>query len=77
MLITGLHFGTFYLNTIIDEVLSVTALCYFISCVLSYLSMRTLAEHSAMKLERAADYIFLTSMFAMAMSLILLVLQYL
>ena len=63
VIIAGLHISSRSGRTLADEVAWVAALCFSLSCLTSYLSIRSTEQSE--KLEVAADRLFLTGMFAL------------
>ncbi len=63
VLITGLKLTGASEGTLADEISLLAALAFVGSCVLSYVSMRT--ERNTVRYERAADYLFLSGLFAL------------
>ncbi|WP_309609766.1 hypothetical protein [Flavobacterium sp.] len=61
-IITSLHLSNKSENNLIDEFTSVVALLLTISCVLSFISIRTQNKNREYKLEQIADYLFIVSL---------------
>jgi predicted membrane channel-forming protein YqfA (hemolysin III family) len=61
-IITSLHLTNKTENTLIDEFTSIVALFLTISCVFSFVSIRTENEKREYKLEKIADYLFIISL---------------
>jgi hypothetical protein len=61
-IITSLHFANQADNTWIDEFTSVVALLLTVSCVFSFVSIRSSDEAREYKMEKIADYFFLFSL---------------
>jgi predicted membrane channel-forming protein YqfA (hemolysin III family) len=61
-IITSLHLANKTENTLIDEFTSIVALFLTISCVFSFVSIRTENENQENKLEQIADYLFIISL---------------
>jgi cytochrome bd-type quinol oxidase subunit 2 len=61
-IITSLHFANQAENTWIDEYTSIIALLLTISCVFSFISIRSTNEERELALEKIADYFFLFSL---------------
>lgn len=71
VLITGLRITGTHIASLADEVLLATSFALLSSCMLSYFSIRFSGGAQSMRLERAADYVFLGAMFGMFCSLVL------
>jgi uncharacterized membrane protein len=61
-IITSLHFANQTDNTWIDEFTSVVALLLTVSCIFSFVSIRSTNEEREYALEKIADYFFLFSL---------------
>ena len=61
-IITSLHLSNQSENNLIDEFTSVVALCLTISCVLSFISLRTENKKREYEMEKIADYLFILSL---------------
>ena len=57
--------------TIIDDITGIAAILLVISCLLSFLSMRTKNEIRSEKLESAADIVFLIALICIALTIVL------
>lgn len=57
--------------TIIDDITGITAILLVISCILSFLSMRSKQELHSERMESAADIVFLVALICMALTIIL------
>lgn len=60
--ITSLHLANKTENSILDELTSLVALLLTISCILSFISIRTNDEEKEYKYEKLADYLFIVSL---------------
>ena len=54
------------IDTIADDLLSVDAVLFLISCVVSYWALRTRSRRRMHRVERVADVLFLTALLFMA-----------
>ncbi|MDX2027093.1 MAG: hypothetical protein SFW62_00480 [Alphaproteobacteria bacterium] len=63
ILITGMKLTNASVATIADEICFFAAVVLIGSCILSYISIR--AEKNAERLEKIADYLFLTGLFSL------------
>jgi hypothetical protein len=61
-IITSLHITNKTENSLIDEFTSIVALILTVSSVFSFISIRTEKKVKEFKLEKIADYLFLTSL---------------
>lgn len=68
MLITGLKLSSYSANTFLDELLIITSIFMYISCFLSYLSIRS--NHAQIKFEEWADNIFMTGLLLLLGSMV-------
>lgn len=57
--------------TVIDDITGIGAILLVISCLLSFLSMRTKNEIRSEKLESAADIVFLVALICIALTIVL------
>jgi uncharacterized membrane protein SirB2 len=57
--------------TIIDDITGIAAVLLVISCILSFLSMRSKKEVRSEKLESAADLVFLVALVCIALTIVL------
>lgn len=62
IVITSLHISNKTENTLIDEFTSIIAVLLTISCVLSFISLRTQNIQREHKLEKTAEYFFIFSL---------------
>ena len=60
--ITSLHFSNSSENSYVDEFTSIIAMILTTSSVLSFISIRTNNKNREQKLERYADYLFISSL---------------
>ncbi len=71
VVLTSIKISKFAQATIIDEITGVTAIFLVVSCILSFLSIRSENEKRANKLERIADIIFIIGLSCIALTVIL------
>ena len=71
VVLTSIKISKFAQATIIDEITGLTAVFLVVSCILSFLSIRTANDIRAEKLERIADVIFLIALISIALTIIL------
>lgn len=57
--------------TIIDDITGIAAILLVISCILSFLSMRSRQEVRSERMESAADIVFLVALIFIALTIIL------
>lgn len=62
IVITSLHIGNKSENTLIDEFTSIIAISLTVSCLFSFISLRTQNERREQKLEKTAEYFFIASL---------------
>ena len=72
VLVTGLRFTNLHLTTLLDEILVVTSFFFLISCILSYLSIRSRTDLTTSRFENLADYFFLVGLSILFVSMVLL-----
>ena len=72
LIIAGLHISNTAARTAADEVAWVGAVCFALSCTLSYLSLRSAAESP--RTERYADTVFMIGLLALMVSVVILAL---
>ena len=64
--ITSLHVTNYSEASAIDETTSIIALLLILSCLFSFLSIRTNKPAVEIRLETWADYLFITALFGIA-----------
>lgn len=74
--ITSLHISNAVETHIIDELTSIVALLLTISCVLSFISIRTKNIKKEYHMESLADYFFLVSLLGIFIIIILITLNF-
>jgi uncharacterized membrane protein SirB2 len=57
--------------TVIDDITGVAAMLLVVSCLLSFLSIRSRDEARSEKMERVADIVFLTALICIALTITL------
>lgn len=73
---TSLHISNNAENSIMDELTSVIAILLSISCMFSFVSIRTVRPERERRYETIADYLFFTSLFGILMVVILISLNF-
>lgn len=73
LIIAGLHISNHAARTIADEVAWVGAVCFALSCTLSYASLRSATENP--RAERWADTVFMGGLLALMVSVLILALS--
>ena len=58
--------------TVLDELTGIASVLLMASCILSFLSMRTIQAHRAERLERTADVVFLTGLSLVFIAILLI-----
>lgn len=71
VVITSLKVTQFGTVTIIDDVTGIAAICLMLSCILSFLSMRSDNDNRAETLEKSADWVFMTALIFLSASIVL------
>ncbi|MES2443000.1 MAG: hypothetical protein V4574_09230 [Pseudomonadota bacterium] len=72
LIIAGLHISNTAARTAADEVAWIGAVCFSLSCGLSYLSLRSTAENP--RPERYADAVFMVGLLALMVAVLILAL---
>jgi len=75
-ILTSLHMTDKTENSLIDELTSIIALLLTISTVFSFVSIRTENKTKEYKLERVADYLFITSLLGVFIVIIFLIMNF-
>jgi NADH:ubiquinone oxidoreductase subunit 6 (subunit J) len=73
LIIAGLHISNTAARTAADEVAWVGAVCFTLSCTLSYLSLRS--ESDSPRAERLADAVFMGGLLALVVAVLILALS--
>jgi NADH:ubiquinone oxidoreductase subunit 6 (subunit J) len=73
LIIAGLHIANAAARTAADEVAWVGAVCFTLSCSLSYLSLRSPSESP--RAERYADAVFMAGLLALVVAVLILALS--
>ena len=73
LIIAGLHISNHAARTIADEVAWVGAVCFTLSCTLSYASLRS--PNESPRAERWADTVFMLGLAALVVSVLILALS--
>src|SRR5215204_3392965 len=76
IVLTSLHFTNKTENSIIDEVTSVIGMFLIMSCIFSFVAIRSRNDRSAEKLETIADYLFLSSLVGIFVVIFLITIKY-
>jgi hypothetical protein len=74
--ITSLHIADKIESHLIDEFTSVIALLLTISCVFSFISIKTKSVQREVKLETIADYFFMSSLIGILIIILLITLNF-
>ena len=74
--ITSLHIANLTETLVIDELTSVVAVMLTISCILSFLSIRTTSEEREKNYEKFADYIFVGALVGILIIILLITLNF-
>jgi predicted membrane channel-forming protein YqfA (hemolysin III family) len=62
-------------NSIIDEFTSLIALCLVVSCLFSFISIKTKSQKTEQLLETIADYLFIISLIGILLIVLLIALN--
>lgn len=71
VVLTSIKISKFSTATAIDEITGLSAIVLMISCILSFLSIRSKSELKSEKLERVADVFFLIGLISLAITILL------
>lgn len=74
--ITSLHIGSQVENHIIDELTSLVALLLTLSCVFSFISIKTKIESKEQRLESIANYLFIISLIGILIIILTITLNF-
>jgi hypothetical protein len=75
-IVTSLHFTNKSANTLIDELTSVIALLLTISCLFSFISIRTENEKKEIYYEKTADNFFFISLLGIFAVIVFIIINY-
>jgi|SRR4051812_24475744 hypothetical protein len=73
--ITSFHVTNRSQNSIIDEFTSIIAFCLVVSCLFSFISIKTKNEKGEQVLETIADYLFMLSLIGILLIVLLIALN--
>ncbi|MCX6275264.1 MAG: hypothetical protein NTV09_08655 [Bacteroidetes bacterium] len=73
---TSLHISNNAENSIMDELTSIIAILLSISCMFSFLSIRTIKPEREKRYETIADYLFFTSLSGILIVILLISLNF-
>lgn len=73
LIIAGLHISNTAARTAADEVAWIGAVCFTLSCTLSYLSLRS--DSDSPRTERYADTVFMGGLLALVVAVLILALS--
>ncbi len=71
VVLTSIKISKFATATIIDEITGLSAIVLMVSCILSFLSIRSKSEYKSAKLERVADIFFLIGLITLGITVLL------
>lgn len=71
VILTSLKITNISNQSYIDEIASIASLCLTISCVFSFMAIRTENVKNEIKFDKIADYLFLSSLFCIFISVLL------
>ncbi len=71
VVLTSIKISKFAAATAIDEITGLSAIVLMVSCILSFLSIRSKSETRSEKLERVADIFFLTGLISLSVTILL------
>ncbi|HOW36445.1 MAG TPA: hypothetical protein PL155_08550 [Candidatus Omnitrophota bacterium] len=63
------------METFLDEMTAVDAVLFMLACIFSYMAIRTRERQPRLRLEKIADSVFLSALFLMATTCVLIVLR--
>lgn len=73
--IASFHVANRSQNSIIDEITSLIALCLVVSCLSSFISIKTKNQKTEQLLEIIADYLFIVSLIGILLIVLLIALN--
>ncbi len=71
VVLTSIKISKFAAATVIDEITGISAIMLMVSCILSFLSIRTKETARSERLERAAEVIFLIGLISLGITILL------
>lgn len=71
VILTSLKISDFGERTYIDEVAGIASLCLTMSCLFSFLAIRTFHKKKEHQYDTIADYLFMCSLFCISVSVLL------
>lgn len=74
--ITSMHASNKAANSIIDEFTSIVSLTLTVSCILSFLAIRTNDGQREQRLEAVADYFFIASLLGIMIIIVFITLNF-
>ena len=74
--ITSLHIANLTESLIIDELTSIVAVSLTISCILSFISIRTKSEQKGTRMELLAEYFFVGALIGILIIILLITLNF-
>ncbi len=75
VILTSLEITKVSDRSYIDEVAGVASFCLAISCLLSFMAIRSIKANYEMKYEKIADYLFITALLCISASVVLVTLN--
>lgn len=71
VILTSLKITDYGNLTFIDEVAGIASLCLTMSCLFSFMAIRTSHKKNEIKFDNVADYLFLSSLFFISISVLI------
>jgi len=71
VILTSLKINNISNQTNIDEVAGIASICLTLSCLFSFMAIRTKHKKNEILFDTIADYLFMTSLFCIAVSVLL------
>ena len=75
VILTSLEITKVSDRTYIDEIAGIASFCLSISCLLSFMAIRSTKENYERKYEKIADYLFITALLCISISVLLVTLN--
>lgn len=76
IVLTSIKLLNVYEKSFIDELVSVAAITFMTSSILSFLSMKTTAEERSSRLENLADYFFIGGLSILFLAIVVITISF-
>lgn len=75
IILTSLEITKISERTYIDEIAGIASFCLAISCLMSFMAIRSVKENFELRFEKIADYLFITALLCISVSVVLVTLN--